>query len=87
MNMKKFIKIFHTVQEIGPVSLSLNLDLGKASTSDKCHFAIPCASSFQYKCVCKIPSKYSARFKRQDQFHFFRIWTSAKPRPMSKGIP
>ena len=60
---QKFIKIFHTVQEIGPFSLFQNLALGKASTDDKCHFAIPWARSFQYQIVCKILSKYSKRFK------------------------
>ena len=40
MFTQKFIKIFHSVQEIGPLSLFQNLALGKASTDDKCHFAI-----------------------------------------------
>ena len=31
MCMHKFIKIFHSVQEIGPFSLFLNSELGKAS--------------------------------------------------------
>ena len=37
---QKSIKIFHSVQEIRPFSLFQNLALGKASTDDKCHFAI-----------------------------------------------
>ena len=45
------IKIFHSVQEIGPFLLFQNLALGKASTDDKCHFAIPLARSCQYQCV------------------------------------
>ena len=36
----KFIKIFHSVQKIGLFSLFQNLNLGKASINDKCHFAI-----------------------------------------------
>ena len=56
---QKFIKIFHSVQEIGAFSLFQNLALGKASTDDKCHFAIPCARSCQYQCVCKILSIFS----------------------------
>ena len=40
MFTQKFIKIFHSVQEIGPFSLLKNLALSKASTDDKCHFAI-----------------------------------------------
>ena len=63
MFTQKFIKIFHTFLEIGPFSLFQNLALGKASTDDKCHFAIPYARSFQHQSVCKILSKYSKRFK------------------------
>ena len=40
MFTQKSIKIFHSVQEIGLFSLFQNLALGKASTDDKCHFAI-----------------------------------------------
>ena len=40
MCMQNFITIFHSVQEIGPFSLFQNLSLGKASTDEKCHFAI-----------------------------------------------
>ena len=41
MCMQNFIiTIFHSVQEIGPFSLFQKLALGKASTDDKCHFAI-----------------------------------------------
>ena len=37
---QKSVKIFHSVQEIRPFSFFQNLSLGKASTDDKCHFAI-----------------------------------------------
>ena len=40
MFTQKSIKIFHSVQEIRPFSLFQNLELCKASTDDKCHFAI-----------------------------------------------
>ena len=40
MFTQQSIKIFHSVQEIRPFSLFQNLALGKASTDDKCHFAI-----------------------------------------------
>ena len=48
------------------------------------------ATSCQYQCVCRILSKYSKRFKSYRHFsqtgwrhfHFFRIWTSATPRPI-----
>ena len=86
MCMQNFITIFHSVQEIRPLSLFQNLALGKASTDDKCHFAIPWARFCQYQCVCKILSKYSSQFKRYVYFHFFRIWRSAKPRPMINVI-
>ena len=63
MCMQNFITIFHSVQEIGSFSPFQNLALGKASTEDKCHFAIPWARAFQHQIVCKILSKYSKRFK------------------------
>ena len=74
---KKNIKLFHSVQEIGPFLRFQNLALGKDSTDNKCHFAIPWARSCQYQCVCKILSKYSKRFELN--FTFIRTWTSAKP--------
>ena len=40
MFTQKSIKIFHSVQEIRPFLLFQNLTRGKASTDDKCHFAI-----------------------------------------------
>ena len=59
-----------------------NLNLGKTSTYPKCHLTISLATSCQYQCVCKISSQYSTQFKRKGHFHFFRIWSSAKSRPM-----
>ena len=38
--MQNFITIFHSVQEIRQFSLYQDLAFGKASTDDKCHFAI-----------------------------------------------
>ena len=63
-----------------------NLNLGKTSTNPKCHLTISWATSCQYQCVCKISSKYSTQFKRSCHYHFFRIWSSAKPRPMKNVI-
>ena len=80
--MQSFITIFHLVQKIAPLSLFQNLELGKASTNEKCHFAISWARSCQYQCLRNSLSKYSTQFKRYGHFHFFRIWRSAKPRPM-----
>ena len=62
MCMQKFITIFHSVQEIGPFSLFQNLELGKASTDEKCHFAISSDRSCQYQWLCKNLSKYSKWF-------------------------
>ena len=45
MCMQNSIAIFHSVQEIGPFSLFRNSELGKASTVEKCHFAISWARS------------------------------------------
>ena len=68
------------------ILLFQNWDLGIALTNDKWHSAIPLFRSCQCECVCNFLSKYSKRFKRCDQFPFFRIWTSAKPRPTTNGI-
>ena len=83
MCMQNFITIFFTVLEIGPFLLFQNLELGKASTDKKCQFAIFWATSCKYQCLRKSLSKYSTQFKRYSHFHFFRIWRSAKPRPMT----
>ena len=56
--------------------------LGKASTNEKCPFAISRARSCQCQCLRNSLSKYSTQFKRYDHFHFFIIWRLAKPRPM-----
>ena len=86
MCMQNFITIFFTVQDIGPFSLFQNLELGKAATDEKCHFAIYWARSCQYQCLRYSLSKCSTQFKRYGHFHFFRIWHSAKPRPMINVI-
>ena len=134
MCMQNFITIFHSVQEIAPLSLFQNLELGKASTNEKCHFAISWARSCQYQCLRKsftifltiqeigpfslfqnlelgkastdkknvssqslgldlFNIKLSAKFYQnipnclRVKFHFFfRIWTSAKPRPIPNVI-
>ena len=63
MCMQNFITIFHSVQEIWPSSPFQNLELGKTSIDEKCHFAISLARSCQFQCLCKSLSKYSKRFK------------------------
>ena len=64
IRMQNFITIFHSVQEIAPLSLFQNLELSKASTNAKCHFAISWARSCQYQCLRNSLSKYSTQFKR-----------------------
>ena len=64
MRMQNSITIFHSVQEIAPLSLFQNLELSKASTNEKCHFAISWARSCQYQCLRNSLSKYSTQFKR-----------------------
>ena len=86
MCMQNFITMFFTVLEIGPFSLFQNLELGKASNDKKCQFTIASARSCQYQCLRKGLSKYSTQFKRQGHFHFFKIWHSAKPRPIINVI-
>ena len=83
MCMQNFIIIFHSVQEIAPLLPFQNLELGKASSNEKCHFAISWARSSQYQCLRKSLSKYSTQFKGWGYFHFFRIWSLAKPRPIN----
>ena len=65
---QKFIKIFHSVQEIGLFSLFQNLNLGNALANPNWHLTIPWATSCQYQCICKILSKYSKRFKSYRHF-------------------
>ena len=47
MCMQNFITLFRSVQAIRPFLLFQNLELGKASTDDICHFAISWAISCQ----------------------------------------
>ena len=78
MCMQNFIIIFHSVQEIVPLSLFQNLELSKASTNEKCHFAISWARSCHYLCLRNSLSKYSTQFKRYGHFQFFRLLVLGK---------
>ena len=60
-----------------------NLNLGNASANPKWHLTVSWAISCQYQCVCKISSQQSTQF---GHFYFFRIWSSAQPRPMLNVI-
>ena len=57
MCMQNVITIFYSVQEIAPLSLFQNLELGKASTDEKYDFAISWARSCHYQCLRNILSK------------------------------
>ena len=82
MCMQNFITIFHSVKEIGPFSLFQNLALGKASTDDKCHFAISWARSCQYQCVCKIFKIF--QFKSYQHFSRTGRWQNLHKQSKNK---
>ena len=89
VNINVYAKFHHNIPLSSTDSAIIpfsELELGKASTNEKCHFAITWARSCQYQCLRNSLSKYSTQFKRQGHFHFFRIWRSAKPRPMINVI-
>ena len=68
MFTQKFIKIFHSVQGIGPFSLFQNLALSKASTDDECHIAIPWARSFNTKLSAKFYQNFPNGLRVKFQF-------------------
>ena len=102
------IKIFHSVQEIRPFSFFQHLALGKASTDDKCHFAIVSLfSEFEPRqklnhqmsfdnligyilsislCMQNFITIFHTVQEIVSLSRFFRIWDSAKPRPMKNVI-
>ena len=74
--MQNFIKTFQAVEPFSEFGPRQSLDEGQMA------FDNPLASSCQYQCACNISSSHcSTRFKRYGYLHFFRIWSSAKPRP------
>ena len=66
---------------------SQNLNLGKPSTNPKCHLTISWATSCQYTNVYA-KFHYNIPLSSRDRviFHFFRIWSSEKPRPTKNNI-
>ena len=82
MCMQNFITIFFTVLEIGPFSHFQNLELGKASIDKKCQFATSWARSY-----AKVYQNIPLSPRDRANFHFFKIWHSAKPQPMINAIP
>ena len=69
---------FHFFSESEPLQ---NLDQSQMSFDNHMGYILSI-----YQCVCKISSQYSTQFKRWGHFHFFRIWSSAKPRPKKNDI-
>ena len=63
-----------------------NLNLGKTSTNPKCRLTISWATSCQYQCVCKFHHNISLSSRDRAIFTFFRISSSAKPRPTKNVI-
>ena len=83
----KFHYIFFTVLEIGPFSLFQSLELGKASTDKNCQLAISWATYCQYTNVyAKFHHNIQLSSRDRFFFPFFRIWSSAKSRPMKNDI-
>ena len=80
MCMQNFITIFHSVQEIAPLSLFSEFGARQSLDQWKCHFAISWARS------CLYQWSYPHSSRDRANFHFFRIWSSAKPRPMINVI-
>ena len=82
MFTKKFNKIIHSVQEIGPFSLFQNLALGKASTDDKCHFGISWARSFHHQMSAKfyqnIPNGLRVKFHCLQNLNLGKTSTNPK---------
>ena len=108
MFTQKSIKIFHSVQEIRPFSHFQNLALSKASTDDRCQFAIVSLfSEFEPRqklnqsqvsfdnlmgyilSISMCMQNFITIFHSVQEIaplSFFRIWSSAKPRPVKSVI-
>ena len=94
MFTQNFVKIFHSVQEIGLFSLFQNLKLGNASANPKWYVTVSWATSCRYaKFYQNIPNGFKSyqHFRHLSRtgwrhFPFFRIWTSAAPRPIPNDI-
>ena len=71
VNIKVYAKVYQHIsissRDKAIFTIS-ELALGKASTNDKCLFAISWTRCRQYQCVCKILSKYSKPFKSYRHF-------------------
>ena len=90
MCMQSFITIVHSDR---PFSLFQNLELGTASTDVKCHFAIswarfgnPSLDNVNSNGYAKSYQNIPKSSRDRASFTFFRIWISAKPRPIPNII-
>ena len=71
--MQNFITTFHSVQEIAPLSLFQDLELGKASTDEKYHFAISWARSCQFQ-RSHFQNLVLGKASTDDKCHFAIPW-------------
>ena len=86
MCLQNFITIFFTVQEIGPFLLFQNLALGKASTDKMSVRNFLGLDLVNINVYAKVYQNIPLSSRVRAIFHFFRIWHSAKPRPLIKVI-
>ena len=86
MCMQNFITIFFTVLEIGPFSLFQNLELGQASTDKNVSSQSLGLDLVNINVYAKVYQNIPLSSRDRVIFTFFRIWHSAKPRPMINVI-
>ena len=81
MCMQNFITIFHSVQEIGPFSLFQNLEPMKNDISQSLGLDLDNINVY-----AEVYQNIPLSSRNKAIFTFFRIWRSAKPRPMINVI-
>ena len=86
MCMQNFITIFFTVLQIGPFSLFQNLKFGKASTEKNVISQSLGLDLVRINVYAKVYQNIPLSSRDRAIFTFFRIWHSAKPRPMINVI-
>ena len=73
MCVQNFITTFHSVQEIVPFSLFQNMELGKASTDEKCHFAISWANLVNFNVYKKVYQNIPLSSRDRSMFTFSKF--------------
>ena len=87
MCMQNFITIFFTVLQIGPFSLFQNLELGKVSTDKKNVISQSLGLDLvNINVYAKVYHNIPLSSRDRAIYHFFRIWHSAKSRPLVNVI-